>query len=317
MVDFRYHLISLIAVILALALGILAGSGFLGGPILEQLEGQVKSFRSRIQDQQATITEQDTRLAQADRFAVAIEPLMLRGRLAGEEIVLFQFEGSDGRLVDGIRTALTEAGAQVISQVTLSEKFALDSAPARDELSLVTGSLSTDDPQLLLEEAASLIGGRAAIAAADQGEAQTPNTTAEQRFLSVLQELEASEFISTDLPESEEAVPLDASFVVIGGSGDRPPFDLSRFAPALGEALSEAGAATLFVETSASGWGLVGSVRTDIEAQASVATVDNGESPMGRIAAVMGLDEAGAGNVGHFGVRSQSTGVIPETDPSG
>ena len=41
MIDFRYHLVSLIAVFLAVALGIIIGTTALNEPILANIEGQV------------------------------------------------------------------------------------------------------------------------------------------------------------------------------------------------------------------------------------------------------------------------------------
>ena len=41
MIDFRYHLVSLIAVFLALAIGIVIGTTPLNGPVLDDLHGQV------------------------------------------------------------------------------------------------------------------------------------------------------------------------------------------------------------------------------------------------------------------------------------
>ena len=72
MVDFRYHLISLIAVILALALGILAGSGFLGGPLLERLRTEVSDLADTNGELRREIDEQDDQLAAAETFARAI-----------------------------------------------------------------------------------------------------------------------------------------------------------------------------------------------------------------------------------------------------
>jgi hypothetical protein len=313
-VDFRYHLISLIGVILALALGILAGSGFLGGPILEQLQDDVDNFRTEARRFQGVISEQDRKLDQAEDFARAAEQYMVRGRLAGDEIVLFQFEGTEGRVVDGVRAVLTEAGAQVVTQITLTSKLAIASAPAQDELSLITGSLS-GDPASLLADTATMLGARAAAAANDTGQADTPNTTAMQRFQSFLDELEVSEFVGSDVLPDARAVPPDAQFVVIGGAPSRPPFDVAGFVAAFAESLSERGAPTIFVEGSTSEWDLVSGVRADIEARASSATVDNAETTMGRIAVVLGLDQAGAGNLGHFGVL-QGTTVIPDPNPS-
>lgn len=315
MVDFRYHLISLIGVILALALGILAGSGFLGGPILEQLQDDVDSFRRQTREQQGVITEQDTKLEQAEDFARTAEPLIVRGQLAGEEVVLFQFEGTEGRVADGIRDALGEAGAQVVSQITLTEKLALTSAPARDELSLITGSL-TGDPGVLLEETATLLGERAATAAEDQGGTDAPNTTSSQRFESFLQQLETAEFAVSDLPLADSAIPTDALFVVVGGSNARSPFPMEAFAPLFVAALTEKGAPTVVVEGSTSTWTLVASVRGDIEARAGAATVDNADTVIGRIATVLGLDQAAAGTVGHFGTQQGRTAIIPGPNPS-
>lgn len=315
MIDFRYHLISLIGVILALALGILAGSGFLGGPILEQLQEDVDNFRTEARDLQAVITDQDVKLDQSQDFAEAVEPLIARDLLSGEQIVLFQFEGSDGRLVDGVRNSLSEAGAAIVSQITLSKKFELASAPASDELSLVTGSLGGDVPSLL-GETATLIGQRAAAAAEDQGQTNAPNSTATQRFESLLQDLEAAEFVGSDLATEGRVVPTRAQFIVIGGSEGRPPFPVDRFVADLAVALAGRGAATVVLESSTSGWELVTSVRGDIEARSRVATVDNADTVFGRIAAVLGLEQAIAGSVGHFGIKPGRTAIVPGLNPS-
>ncbi|MCA1709577.1 MAG: copper transporter, partial [Actinobacteria bacterium] len=280
MVDFRYHLISLIGVILALALGILAGSGFLGGPILEQLQSSVDEFRGDKDRLQEVITEQDARLDRSEDFARAAEALMVRGQLAGDEVVVFQFEGTDGRLLDGVHDALAGAGAQVISQITFREKLALASAPIQDELSLLTGSL-TGEPAQLLEDLAAMVGQRAAAAAVDGGQADTPNAGAAQRFQSLLEDLERSEFVGSAFPPEGPPVPEGATFIVVGGSEGRPPFKVAPFASAFAQALTERGATTMVVEASSSTWGLVQSVRSDTEARARAATVDNADTTMG------------------------------------
>ena len=44
MIDFRYHLVSLIAVFLAVALGIVIGTTALNAPILDDLAGEVAAL---------------------------------------------------------------------------------------------------------------------------------------------------------------------------------------------------------------------------------------------------------------------------------
>jgi hypothetical protein len=316
MVDFRYHLISLIAVILALALGILAGSGFLGGEVLDQLKKEVSNFRGRTQELQAVIDRQDESLQQADAFAEAAEPLLIHGELAGDEIVLFEFEGADGRLVDGVKNELIDAGGQIVSEITFTSKLALDSAPVAEELSLITGSL-TGEADLLLEELGTVIGERAAASAADNSQADSPSTSPAQRFDALLNQLETSEFVVLTAAEETRAVPSGALFVIVGGAGSRPPFDMATFAPSLGESLAGRRAPTLFAESSTSLWELVRAIRRDVAARAVTSTVDNAETIIGRVAVVMGLDRAQEGTLGHFGVLAGRTALIPAADPSG
>lgn len=313
MIDFRYHLISLIAVILALALGILAGSGFLGGPILQQLEKEVDDLGRTNDNLREEIGFQDTLLSEAESFARSVQPMLVGDALAGAEVVLVQVEGTSGGLVDGIRDVLVEGGAAITTEITLGRKFALQSEPAMDELALATGSVAPERTALL-EETARLIGERMAAASADGD--QAPASSAEQRLQSLLQDLETAEFVGVS-GDGGRSVPEDATFVVIGGGSGRPPFDVSAFVPALAEGLASREGAVLVAEISDSVWGVVGGVRSDIEARSVAVTVDNAETTIGRIAAVLGLEDAGEGSIGHFGTEAGRTALIPEPAPSG
>ncbi len=316
MIDFRYHLISLIAVILALALGILAGSGFLGGPILQQLESEVDDLAQTNDGLREEIDLQDNQLSEAEAFARSAQALLVDDTLVGTDIVVIQLAGTNGGLVDGVKRGLIEGGGAIATEITLSSKLALQSAPAADELSLITGSLA-GDPDQLLEEAALLIGERIGAAASDPDQVESPATTATQRLTSLVDDLEAAEFIGVATQGDGRLVPEDATFVVIGGAASRPPFDLARFAPALAEGLTERGANTLVVESSDSTWGLVRAIRSDIEARSLAVTVDNGETTIGRIATVLGLEQAADGTIGHFGTQPGRTSLIPDLAPSG
>jgi hypothetical protein len=316
MVDFRYHLISLIAVILALALGILAGSGFLGGPIIEQLRSEVDDLardNDRLRDE---IGAQDVQLDEAEIFARSAQPLLVGDALAGTDIVVLQLGESSGGLVDGVKRALVDAGGTVATEITFSSKLAMQSDPAIDELALITGSLG-GDPAQLLHETALLIGERIAAASADPDQIESPATSATQRLASLLADLEAAEFIGVSTEDDGRPAPEDATFVVVGGSTGRSPFDLAQFGPALAEGLTERGGRALVAESSDSTWGLVRAIRGDIEARSVTVTVDNGETTIGRIAMVLGLMRAEEGSIGHYGTQSGRTALIPDPVPSG
>lgn len=317
MVDFRYHLISLIAVILALALGILAGSGFLGGPILEQLEEDVSQLASENDRLQGEIDQRDTQLDQAQEFAEQVEPFLTDGELSGEEIVVFQFEGSENRVVEAVKTQLVEAGAEIVTEITLSPKFALENPPARDELALIVDSVESTGGGII-EDAARVLGTRAAAAAADRTQTDSPSGNVSlQRFESVIDELANADFVSASTVDGQPVIPPAATFVVVGGSGGRAPFDAGALVSSLAESLTANGAPGVVIEGSTSTWGLVRSVRSDVEARATTVTVDNGDSTIGRIALILGIDEARRGDIGHYGTQPGRSAIIPDPEPSG
>lgn len=316
MVDFRYHLISLIAVILALALGILAGSGFLGGPILQQLRNEVDDLAQTADTLRDEVNAQESRLNEAETFARSVQPTLVGDSLAGTDIVVFQLAGSSGGLVDGVKRALIDAGGTVATEITFTSKLALQTNPAIDELTLITGSLAAEKAQLL-EEAALLIGERMAAASDDPGQPQSPTTSATQRLLKLLDDLERAEFIGVSTQDEARIAPQDATFVLIGGAADRPPFDVSLFGPALAEGLTGRGGRALVAESSDSTWELVRSIRADIEARSVAITVDNAETTIGRIAVALGLERAEDGDIGHFGTQPGRTALIPDPAPSG
>ena len=70
MIDFRYHLVSLISVFLALAVGIVLGAGPLKEAIGDQLTGQVESLRADKEKLRADLDEAATDLAQRELAAI-------------------------------------------------------------------------------------------------------------------------------------------------------------------------------------------------------------------------------------------------------
>lgn len=314
MIDFRYHLISLIGVILALALGILAGSGFLGGPLLEAIKDDVRELRATNSALRQENAELSDLLEEDETFARLADQYLTADQLQGRRIVMFQFAGSDGALLDGVKRALTAAGAEVTTEITISDKFALVSQPARDELALAMGSVSSAENELRLE-AATLLGERAAAAAVERTPSDSPARLAAERVRSLADALERAEFIGVTGVDPDVLVPADAAFVIAGGGSERLGYDPARFAVALGEALAELDGAVIAVEPQNSTWGIVQSLRADVEARSVVSSVDNGNTTIGRIATVLGLRGAARGEIGHYGFEPGRTAVLPAPAP--
>jgi hypothetical protein len=123
LIDFRYHLVSIVAVFLALAIGLVIGSTALRGFVLSGLNA-VSEHEQKVNTQlNAANSRLRQRISADDAFARAAEPNLLTGLLAGENVVLVLAPGADGSTVSGITSALREAGATVTGQVVLSPQF--------------------------------------------------------------------------------------------------------------------------------------------------------------------------------------------------
>ena len=88
MIDFRYHLVSLIAVFLAVALGIVIGTTALNAPILEDLEGEVAALAEDKRELETQTQELQAQVDTGDAFGQAVAPALVAGSLAGRSVVL-------------------------------------------------------------------------------------------------------------------------------------------------------------------------------------------------------------------------------------
>ena len=144
MIDFRYHLVSIVAVFLALAIGIVLGSTELQGDTLGVLQSTNNALHSQFE---AASSQRDAFQAQAngaDAFLRSSETLLLgNGKLlAGQKIVLITEPGAPDSVISGVKTAATDAGATVTGQVALQSTFNDLSGTAEATLNSVTGSIS-------------------------------------------------------------------------------------------------------------------------------------------------------------------------------
>ena len=133
-IDFRYHLVSIVAVFLALAIGIVVGASALKPEVLKVLDNASSSEQHQITSQRTTIRNQQNQLGSNEAFAQAAAPLLLDGLLADQRVALVTAPGADGPTINGITTALKLAGAKVTGQAQLQPAFFDTSAATQNSL---------------------------------------------------------------------------------------------------------------------------------------------------------------------------------------
>jgi hypothetical protein len=307
-ISFRYHLVSIVAVLFALAIGIVVGSGFLGGPLRRQIDRELEQLgESNRQLRNAAVSY--------ERFAETVEEPLTGSALFGETVVLFTVEGTNGGMVDELRGAIERAGGEIALTVTAQAKLDLATSEERAELGELLGS-DTGAADDLRRELGTVLGTRAAAAAATAPPPPRLGATPDQRFEEMAEMLAGTDFIALDDLQAGDAVPSGAVFLIAAGSSDPAPFSTLGMFKALALGLSERGAGVLCAEPSDSLWGVVSAMRDDGQATDRVSTVDDAESIPGRIAVVLALDQAARGGVGHYG-RGEGTTALPEPTPAG
>ena len=313
MVDFRYLLITVVAIFLALTVGIALGAGFLGEPLREGLEHSVDSVRrdnNKLTDQVAQLRDD---IGERQTFAERLEPVVTDNVLAGRPFVLLSFDGTDGKVTDSIRRGLEESGANLVTTVSFSDKLALASRPERDQIATIVESIS-DQPDKLRDEVAGRIGQLSSSVAGS--DLQQTNESVARRLDDLLGQLQDAGYAAIESVE-DATVPGGAGFLIAGGATEQPPFPAAPFAERLGIALTNGGATTMVLESTDSVWGMVSMVRDSGEANSEVSTVDQIETVQGRIAMVLGLSCPSADGAGHFGVGADATELLPEACTGG
>ncbi len=112
-------------VFLALGLGILVGTGFLGGALVETLEGNVNAAEAKNAENTERITQLQRTLNSDEDFAESVAPLLLGQELQNTEVMVLELEGIDGEIQDGVESMIAAAGGEVTSTIRFTNKFQL------------------------------------------------------------------------------------------------------------------------------------------------------------------------------------------------
>ena len=123
MIDFRYHVVSIVAVFLALAIGIVLGSTELQGTTIDVLRNTSQQIKNQYDATHARNAELNQQVSADQAVAQAGEARLLDGLLSGQRVVLVNAPAAPGPVVSGVTSALRQAGATVTGQVNLQPKL--------------------------------------------------------------------------------------------------------------------------------------------------------------------------------------------------
>jgi hypothetical protein len=316
-ISLRYHIVSLVAVFLALALGIVVGSTVLQEgtvSVLRATSEQVRQESDKNSRENLALKQEKARL---ESFGAAVLPELTQGRLKGRPVVLVDTDKVDSGLRDTVRKALEDAGAEIDGQITLSDQH-LTLADDADRTAI--GQLLGADagaPDVLRDTLVKRLADRLVSSSAiPQEDGQRPSD-----LLTGLQDAKFLADLKLSKPITAGTDPFPrqgTSFVLLGPSPAAAPTAVAPDAfliPLAGQVSARASGAVAGAEAAAvpdaSSW--VVTLRNDREVSHRVSGIDSADTVYGQLSLVEALQTSlQQGPAGQYGTKGGARDLFPD-----
>jgi hypothetical protein len=313
MIDFRYHVVSIVSIFLALAVGIVLGAGPLQGRLGDTLSKEVSGLRKDKTNLNNEVRAMTANITDLNRWIVATTPALVTNRLSAHSVTLVRLPGSSDEMAKNITDEMTEGGAVVHGTVKVTKSWTDPTKKQfRDDLAKSLAPLSRTE----LPPGASQDEGLAAVLArglvvADVSASGKPDSSA----TTALQSLKTAGLIEYSGAEPQ---PSTLAVVVAGPptpneNSEQQKSEATSYA-VLARALDaqSSGAVAASAPAGADPGGTLAAIRTDKQASESVSTVDDADQPMGLITVVVAFREQLNGSAGQYGVGAGATKIMPD-----
>lgn len=281
-IDIRYYIISLIAIFLALAIGLVAGILLVpSSAMIDQQNAMIAS----LEDEFKKIKE-ETRMVRKNlevnlKFEKEVMPYIISDELIGENIYLINTTLTNKDIYDAIKKSLEMAGAKIAFYISFKEKIKFITEREKEKLKEVIASEENDTNKILQH-----ISSRIADEMLKKNEEK------------IIPYLKKQGFIETrgNIIDNIQKV------VIIGGQESQENYSHIFDVPIIKNFLS-------------SGIKVIGCETTDVKTsyipiykKLKITTVDNIETIPGQIALVLSLK----GEEGNFGVKETAIRLLPK-----
>ena len=113
MFDMRYHIASLVAVFLALTVGLLLGSLLIDSGVLTKRQARLmNSIESDVSNVLKKNRQLDEKNRELEKFQSLVWQAAVKGRIADQKIIIISVSSSQDKIYEGLSKALTRAGAR-------------------------------------------------------------------------------------------------------------------------------------------------------------------------------------------------------------
>lgn len=330
MINFRYHIVSLVAVFLALAIGVVMGSTVIDRVTVETLEAQQDRLDTDLAAADSTNKKIEGELDDLrhvyDQVTKETAERLVPGALLDLPVLLLGVRGNEVSGFSQLLETLTLANAKVQATLWFTERFELKDANDRKKLAEIL-SVNESSSSSLRRGAISRLGAslRQQVIGAPVADAQILAALVAAGFVDIdavgqdatlgiapgtrMILLGAPRGTGTEDDDDKEITAGDKSLaeLLLGltqalTGGEQAPADLVVAEAAIGEQLESAR--------------LLESLRDEKSLAGRFSSVDNIDESVGRIAAVLALRDLGVDYAGHYGSGPGAKQLIPALPPA-
>lgn len=319
MISFRYHAFTVVAIFLAVALGIAIGNtGLSRSVVVRGLERQTEELQQQLDETRATLSDARATVERLEQ-ATDVLPMLVDGDLAGHRVVLVTHAGVDGATLSQVSRALDAAGAELAAAFAVTVRMAATEQEDRDLLADLFGMVATDDPAPLVERATAVIADRLTEGPQRRGAQPEADDIAQPEEDDILDGLLRAAFLS--LPDGspslsegdlEDLGGNGELLVVVAGGEEEPLPSADGFLVPLVRELVAQGAPVAAAESAGTTYPFVATLRADEAVHGRIVTVDDADLSIGGAALVLGLERLIAiGQGGDYGFKGSDVTPLP------
>ena len=311
MINFRFHLVSLIAVFLALGLGILVGSTVVDQVVVDRLDREIQSVRHDSNAVNSTNNELKGQMSQLQDYLSKSSAYIVDGRLTADPVAVVAAKGVSANTVKAAVNMLRESGAEVPGVLWLDTKWSL--ADTHDLQALADATDASGNATAVRTVALRQVVHRLATLPRTGKKKPPPDVIATLRSKGFLNYSDGSNASLADFPATSPRV------LVITGTDSQ--LSTTPTVANLVSALAAAKIPTVVAEAydgnSGSGSAptraaTLQAVRGDRTLSKSVSTVDDVELVQGQVATALALEQVADGQVGHYGYGKGAAAPLPD-----
>jgi hypothetical protein len=329
-IDFRYHLVSIVAVFLALAIGIVLGAAELQGPTYNILNHTTAKLQNEYDQTRGQLATAQSQANEGESYAQAVEPAVLRDLLTGQRVLIITEPGAQSSVVSGITAAALDAGASVTGQIALQPEFFATSSTTQDSLNQTNLDVAHSDDitlansgsyqQQAVQVIATEILAKSPKSAAGQaggsqtGGLQSGSADQSSNAQTMLAAYASSGFLNTTgQPATQASLVVVVTPQNVPSDGSADPLD--QVLPPLVAELAAASSATVVAGSSAgSGPGSPIAVLRSNNVANQVSTVDDADLASGQSVVIQALAILLAGGkAGSYGLAGNGANAVAPT----